>query len=221
VRILYPDSSVREYGGAAATTTNNRMELQGAIAALQVISAAPQATIYTDSRYVIDGLTKWIHNWRRRDWQTTAATPVKNRDLWTVLERLHHPGIRWRHVRGHSGDPNNERVDHIARLFAQGALPQLFCGPRGAPQDPVATTPPDHVATTTAAANQQASRHRPARYASIVHGTLAIDADWHACASRVRGVSGALYKKVYSAAELAEFCAKNGIVPPPGAWEGG
>jgi ribonuclease HI len=219
VRILYPDGSVRECGGATAATTNNRMELQGAIDALQVISAAPQATIYTDSRYVIDGLTKWIHNWRRRGWQTTAHTPVKNRDLWLVLYHLNHPGIRWQHVRGHSGDPNNERVDTIARLFAQGAQPQLFCGPRGASQDPVSLAPPDHP--TPSATNQQASRHRPARYVSIVHGTVAIDADWDTCASRVRGVSGAFYKKVHSAAELAEFCAKHGTVPPPGAWECG
>jgi ribonuclease HI len=219
VRILYPDGLVQEYGGAAAATTNNRMELQGAIEALKIIGTATPATIYTDSRYVIDGLTKWIHNWRRRGWQTTAATPVKNSDLWMMLERLHHPGLRWRHVRGHSGDAHNERVDTIARLFAQGAPPPLFRGPRGAPQDPVTMAAPDHP--TTSATNQQTSRYRPVRYVSIVYGTVAVDADWHACVSRVRGVSGALYKKVHSAAELAEFCAKHGAVPPPGAWEGG
>jgi ribonuclease HI len=222
VRILYPDGLVREYGGAAAATTNNRMELQGAIEALKMLGAAPQATIHTDSRYVIDGLTRWIHSWRRRGWQTTAHTPVKNRDLWLVLDRLQHAGIRWRHVRGHSGNPNNERVDTIARLFARGTPPQLFCGPGGVPPDPVTTMPPDQATATTGVANQPASRHhRAARYASIVHGTLAIDEDWHTCAGRVRGVSGALYKKVHSAVELAEFCAKHGIIPPPGAWEGG
>ena len=79
MRILYPEGQVREYGGAAVMTTNNRMELQAAIEALQIVGACPEATIVTDSRYVIDGLTRWIHNWRRRGWTTTTNTPVKNR----------------------------------------------------------------------------------------------------------------------------------------------
>ena len=109
VRILSPDGFVQELGGAVGTTTNNRMELQAAIEALKAIGSYPvEATIFTDSRYVIDGLTKWIQNWRRRGWKTIANTPVKDRALWIVLDRLNHPGIRWQHVRGHSGEPNDE-----------------------------------------------------------------------------------------------------------------
>jgi ribonuclease HI len=196
------------------------MELQGAIEALQLLGASQEATIYTDSRYVIDGLTKWIHGWRRRGWLTTAETPVKNRQLWLALDRLNHAGIRWQHVRGHSGDPNNERVDTIARLFAQGVQPQLFCGQRGSPHDPVMVALPGNPTPPTLASNRQASRQRPARYVSIVQGAVALDTDWATCASRVRGVPGALYKKVHSAEELVEFCAKHGVTPPLPGWEG-
>ena len=153
VRILHADGTVCELGGRAAATTNNRMELQAAIAALQVLHTSPQVVICTDSRYVIDGLTKWLPAWRRRGWVTSTNTPVKNRDLWTTLEGLHHPGVRWQHVYGHRGDPNNERVDTIARACAAGTCPPLFCGQSGAPDDPVvvptATTLPTPSASKT------------------------------------------------------------------------
>jgi ribonuclease HI len=236
VRILYPDGSVREYGGAAAATTNNRMELQAAIEALKVLATCPEATVVTDSRYVIDGLTRWIHNWRRRGWTTLAHTPVKNRGLWMTLDRLNHPHIVWQHVRGHSGDPNNERVDAIARAFARGTATPLFCGQSGAPGDPVVTpsgnaspviplpTLSERSASSPGAtASAQGSRAAlpKARYISIVHGVVALDDEWAACAARVRGASGARYKKVRTAEELASFCAEHGVAPPQLDCEGG
>lgn len=222
VRIVYPDGQVCELGGRAAATTNNRMELQAAIEALQVVRTHPRVAIFTDSRYVIDGLTKWLNAWRRRGWVTTSNTPVKNRDLWMTLERLSHPGVRWQHVYGHSGDPNNERVDQIARACATGTCPPLFCGQVGAPDDPVVV--PAATALPTPPVSQPPARSRrparapgPVRYASIVHGTVAIDTDWPTCAARVRGVSGARYRKVRTPEELAAFCAAHGVEPPPGA----
>jgi ribonuclease HI len=191
------------------------MELQAAIGALKAIRVYPRATIVTDSRYVIDGLTKWLANWRRRNWMTTSNTPVKNRHLWMTLERLNHAGIRWRYVRGHAGDPNNERVDCLARAFARGDTPELFCGKAGSLSDPVAlwssqgARHPQH----TIPQDRKTSRDK-ARYISIVQGTVALDDDWESCAARVRGVSGARYKKVRSPEEVAAFCAAHGVDPP-------
>ena len=221
VRILYADGTVCELGGRAAATTNNRMELQGAIAALQVLHTSPQVAIFTDSRYVIDGLTKWLPAWRRRGWVTSTNTPVKNRDLWMTLERLNHSGVRWQHVYGHRGDPNNERADHIARAYAAGTCPALFCGQAGAPDDPVggptATVPPAPLVSETTAKSQGLTlAPGPVRYASIVQGIVAIDTNWAACAARVRGVSGARYRKVRTPEEFAAFCAAYGVEPPPG-----
>jgi ribonuclease HI len=219
-RILYPDGTVHELCGMAAATTNNRMELQAAIAALQHLHSFPQVTIFTDSRYLIDGLTRWLPAWRRRDWHTATNTPVKNRDLWITLERLGHAGVAWQHVRGHSGDPNNERVDTIARACAAGTCPPLFCGQAGAPADPVIAsasawpTPPDAAFPPADSGLIQPSR--PVRYISIVHGNVAIDTEWAACAARVRGVPGARYRKVRTPEELAAFCAAHGVEPPHG-----
>ena len=201
LRLLYADGGVAEFGAAAPNTTNNQMELQAAIEALAHLGKAPQATVYTDSRYVIDGLTKWLPNWRRRGWITSTGSAVKNRDLWQELARLAHPKVRWRHVRGHSGDPNNERVDDIARGFASGQTPRLYCGPAGAPDDPVQ---PGSATVSFA----------KSRYVSIIRGDVAIDDNWPACEARVRGVSGAKFKKVRSAEELAAFCAQHGVAAP-------
>lgn len=106
----------RELVGGEAQTTNNRMELMAAISALETLSEPCTVTLFTDSQYVRQGITEWMPNWLRRHWKTSGGDQVKNRDLW---ERLHAATTRhridWRWVKGHSGDPDNERVDTLAR----------------------------------------------------------------------------------------------------------
>jgi ribonuclease HI len=106
----------RELVGGEAATTNNRMELMAAIAGLETLSEACDVILYTDSQYVRQGITEWMPSWVRRGWKTAGGDPVKNRELW---ERLHAAAqrhvIQWRWVKGHSGDPDNERVDTLAR----------------------------------------------------------------------------------------------------------
>ena len=106
----------RELSGGEALTTNNRMELMGAIMALEALSEPCRIVLHTDSQYVRQGITEWMANWVRRNWKTAGGDPVKNRDLW---ERLHAANQRhkvdWRWVKGHSGNPDNERVDVLAR----------------------------------------------------------------------------------------------------------
>lgn len=110
----------RELSGGESMTTNNRMELMAAIMALETLNEPCQVVLHTDSQYVRQGITEWINNWARRGWKTAAGEPVKNRDLW---ERLHaaaqRHNIEWKWVKGHSGDPDNERVDVLARSQAQ------------------------------------------------------------------------------------------------------
>ena len=106
----------RELAGGEQLTTNNRMELMAAIMGLETLTEACVVTLFTDSQYVRQGITEWMPNWVRRKWKTAGGDPVKNRDLW---ERLHAAAQRhridWRWVKGHSGDPDNERVDGLAR----------------------------------------------------------------------------------------------------------
>ena len=118
--VLRHQGRERELSGGEAPTTNNRMELMAAIMALEALTEPCQITLQTDSQYVRQGITEWMANWVRRNWKTAGGDPVKNRDLW---ERLHAAKqthkIEWRWVKGHSGDPDNERVDQMAREAAE------------------------------------------------------------------------------------------------------
>ncbi|QPH53482.1 ribonuclease HI [Pontivivens ytuae] len=106
----------RELKGGEAQTTNNRMELMAAITALETLGRAADITVVTDSAYVKDGLTKWIHGWKRNGWKTAAKKPVKNEDLWKRLDaaQARHK-VSWEWVKGHAGHPENERADELAR----------------------------------------------------------------------------------------------------------
>lgn len=129
--IIKRNGKVEEMGGREEYTTNNRMELTAAIEALQEISA-PNAEIqvYSDSRYVIDGITKWIHGWQKNGWKTKDRKNVLNRDLWEMLDKLvTGKKVKWKYVAGHTGHPENERCDEIALMFAMG-LPIKLNDPR-------------------------------------------------------------------------------------------
>lgn len=123
VVVYFDNGTVQELGGGAPETTNNRMEMQAAIAALDFFNNSGQSQVialYTDSEYVKNGITKWLPGWKKKGWKTSTGKPVLNQDLWEQLDQLDSPKVEWRYVRGHSGDPGNERCDVIARSFAQG-----------------------------------------------------------------------------------------------------
>ena len=106
----------RELKGGEADTTNNRMELTAAIEALTSLTRRTTITIVTDSSYVKDGLTKWIHGWKRNGWKTVAKKPVKNEDLWRALDdAVAEHDVSWEWVKGHAGHEENERADKLAR----------------------------------------------------------------------------------------------------------
>lgn len=109
----------KELWGGEALTTNNRMELTAVIEALAAVKHHSQVVIYTDSQYVRQGITEWIHNWKRRGWRTADNKPVKNIDLWQRLDALaaSHK-VDWHWVKGHAGDPGNERADALANRGA-------------------------------------------------------------------------------------------------------
>ena len=142
--LRFEDGTVRELGGADPATTNNRMELTAALALMETLRDLPRhpsLVLRTDSRYLIDGLGKWMPAWKRKGWRTAAGAPVLNRDLWEQLDRARLADLRLVHVRGHSGDPDNDRCDAIAVAFSRGQRPQLAAGaPAGAP--PVAVVAP-------------------------------------------------------------------------------
>ncbi len=112
----------KELSGGALETTNNRMEMMAAIAALEALKRPARVRLHTDSTYLKDGITKWIHAWKKRGWKTASKKPVKNQDLWRRLEAALEPHqVEWFWVKGHAGHPENERADELARA-AIGAL---------------------------------------------------------------------------------------------------
>jgi ribonuclease HI len=107
----------KELHGSDPSTTNNRMELMAAIQALEALNRPVQVKLYTDSKYLLDGITKWVTGWQRNGWMTSAKQPVKNVDLWQRLVKAMAPHqVTWLWVKGHNGDPGNERADELARL---------------------------------------------------------------------------------------------------------
>ncbi len=120
---LSSSGSEKELFGGAALTTNNRMELTAVIEALKTLKRTCNVVVFTDSQYVRQGITEWIHGWKLRGWKTADKKAVKNVDLWQQLDSLralHH--IEWRWVKGHAGDPGNERADALANRGAAAAV---------------------------------------------------------------------------------------------------
>jgi len=132
--LRFEDGSVHEFGGADPATTNNRMELTAALALLEALKALPRhpdLAIRTDSKYLIDGFSKWIQGWKRKGWRTASGSPVLNRDLWELLDQARLADVPLIHVKGHSGDPDNDRCDVIAVAFSKGQMPSLAAGEVG------------------------------------------------------------------------------------------
>ena len=142
--LRFEDGSVEEFGGHAPATTNNRMELQAALKVLQRLKQLPlhpDLTLRTDSKYLIDGLGSWIKGWKRKGWKTAAGKPVLNQDLWKALDQARLDAVPLAYVKGHSGDPDNERVDRIAVAYSHGREPDLASA--SSPQAPPKDTPED------------------------------------------------------------------------------
>jgi ribonuclease HI len=215
--VVTPDDRVRELGGGAPHTTNNRMELCGPIEALRYLRQAPgRIAIYADSTYVIRGIREWIKGWRRRGWKTVEGNDVLNRDLWETLSQLVEErgakGIEWHYVRGHTGIPGNERVDEIADTYALGDSPGLYEGPLRDYPCEVLEIPAD----TAVPQNAGAIRGKKAAaysYVSVVGGVPMRHATWAECERRVNGRSGALFKKATSAENEAAILRAWGFEP--------
>lgn len=115
--VLQYKGNAKELYGGEANTTNNRMELTATIKALEALSKPCSIQIYSDSKYVLQGITEWMVNWKKRGWKTASKAPVKNEDLWRRLDAVTESHqIEWKWVKGHSGDTGNDRADELANL---------------------------------------------------------------------------------------------------------
>ena len=220
VIVVTPDGTVAELGGGSPHTTNNKMELSGVIAALEYVAVRPgPVAIYTDSTYVIQGITQWVWGWRTRGWKTAQGGDVLNRDLWERLSSLVSArgpkGIDWRWVRGHVGTPGNERVDEIAVAFALQKPANLYEGPLEGYAHEVLDVPEETAVPKRSAASASGAKSKAAAYSylSVVDGLPMRHATWAECESRVKGRSGARFKKSASAADEVAILRGWGIDP--------
>lgn len=188
--LWFSHGKVKELGGREEHTTNNRMELQAAIESLEyALSAAELVTLYTDSSYLINGITKWVHGWQRNGWITGAKEPVLNKELWEELVAIAGKmEITWKHTPGHVGIPGNERVDEIANSLARGEEVELYEG--DADSYGIDLSPETHVGASTS--------KKPYSYLSLIDGKVEKHASWAECEARVKGVAGAKFKKAMS-----------------------
>lgn len=203
-----PDGHVTELGGAAAHTTNNQMELTGPIEVVSRLRARPEKiAIHTDSTYVIRGIREWIWAWRRRGWKTAGGTDVLNRELWERLAAAvaarAKDTIEWHYVRGHAGIPGNERADEIANAFALGRPLDLYDGPLLRYPLPILDVPDDTSLPKRAAGSTSTGKTKaaPHSYLSVVDGQPMRHATWAECERRVKGRSGARFKKAATPAD--------------------
>lgn len=214
--LVFPQGEVQELGGGNPSTTNNRMELVGPIRALASLDEAPTPVIYlyTDSTYVIRGITQWVWGWKKRGWKNAEGAEVSNRDLWEELARhvirLKPAKIEWKYVRGHTGVPGNERCDAISVAFAKGKRIQLYQGPLLQYGIAIHDLPEDQPLPEMKSYEKKPPAHS---YLSIHGGTVMRHKTWAECERRVKGQSGAKFKKAMSERDEGEILKAWGLNP--------
>jgi len=205
--IVVAHSKVTELGGSEKNTTNNRMELAAAIAGLSFVSSHNLVTVHTDSSYIIDGITKWIRGWKRRDWITKENKEVLNRDLWEELDLLvdrKDVNVSWKYVSGHVGIPGNERCDEIATSFARGETPSLYKGSLSHYGIDVLNVTADAVKQVAKTKAKSHSKTKAYSYLSMIDGKVERHVTWTECENRVKG-KNAKFKKAVSADDEKEI----------------
>ena len=190
--IVFDGEVVREIGGNEKETTNNRMEMMAVIEALKIVEDGTEVNVFTDSAYLINGITKWVWAWQKNDWKTKAKEDVSNVDLWQELVKVSQgKSIKWNRISGHSGVPANERCDVIATSFADGKKIDLFHSKKDGYKIDLSVT----LGTEKAIKSKSNKKSVAYSYVSKVGGEINIDKTWTECEARVKGKSGARFKK--------------------------
>ncbi len=211
--IWYSGGVVKELGGKHEHTTNNRMELLGAIEALNYVSdSADSVHVFTDSNYLVNGITKWVHGWQKNGWLTGSKEPVLNKELWEELFFLTKKmKTMWSHLPAHVGIPPNERVDEIAQGMSRGLEVNLYEG--GYEDYGINLVPPskESIKNTRLARSKKSKSSKAYSYLSVVGGKAKRHLSWEDCKKRVLGVKGARYKKSFSAESEKEILKSWGV----------
>ncbi len=188
---------VLEIGGREEKTTNNRMEIRAAIGGLAKTDVSEEVKIYTDSSYLINGITKWIKGWKRNGWLTKVKEEVLNKDLWMELDALvKDRTVVWKYVGGHVGIAGNERCDVIATTLADKKEVKFFKGSLTSYHIPdILNIKEDVKLLSNKKSKSSHSKAKAYSYVSLVDGQVKMHQTWPDCEKRVKGVGGARFKK--------------------------
>ncbi len=209
--IIVDSKSVTELGQHFSQTTNNRMEMQAVISALQFcldrFDSVVTLRIFTDSVYVIRGSTQWLFGWKKRGWQTAQGLEVTNQDLWQTMDQLLQQiskkfslKIKWSFIRGHKGIAGNERCDEIGVAFSKRNSIELYTGPASTYHFDVSVVPAEEPLPEMKGA-ATSSEKKETWYLSLINNQVAKYNIWKDCEAAVKGRPGVKFKKVTSLAE--------------------
>lgn len=201
---------VREIGGREEYTTNNRMELQAVIHALSIIPNSEfLIQVFSDSSYVINGITKWVFGWQKNGWKTATKKEVENRDLWEALAELTRgKQIEWKQVGGHVGVVGNERCDEIATAFADNENVELYSGVfDNYDIKNILDIQENSFAKVAKDSSRNHSKAKAYSYVSMIDGKIEIHKTWGECEERVKGKK-AKYKKAVSSEDEAQIISQ-------------
>ncbi|USN89206.1 MAG: ribonuclease HI [Candidatus Nomurabacteria bacterium] len=202
---------VREYGEGKALTTNNEMELQAVVAALATLEdEVKKVTIYTDSKYVVEGATGWVFGWMRNGWKTKTGGDVLHQAIWQELvSLLKKVEVNWQKVPGHVGIIGNERADTIASDFGAGKPVSLYSGSKAGYEHDVDNVSYDKEKAAERSKARERSAAKAYSYVSMVDGKIETHKTWTECEARVKGKKGVRFKKALSPEEetavIADF----------------
>lgn len=225
-----PEGWVQEGAGHMPATTNNRMELLSAVEALRLILESEKPTqkvlLFSDSVYVIRGVTQWVFGWRRNGWKTSQGEEVSNRDLWEDFYTLvHNSGLKieFRYVKGHAGIPGNERCDELAVQCSQRSTVQLYSGNKDNYHFDIDELPPEMPIPEMRSQSLNSGSKEKVNYISLINGKVYRDSSWSLCEARVKGRPGVKFKKVKSLQEEKSVLESWGVssshaVEGDGSW---
>ena len=207
--VVYPPlDEVVELGGGKPKTTNNEMELSAIVSAFAYIASnSSSVKVFTDSKYAINGITKWVENWKKNDWMTQDKKPVSHKELWETLSNLiaDRTGVvEWIHLPGHSGVIGNEQADKIATQFADGKNYELYRGNLAGYGIDILNIDIDQIKLKQKKDREKRATGKAYSYLSVVDGELEKHETWAECEARVKGKK-AQFKKSLSPEHEAEI----------------
>ncbi len=207
--IIIEGTNIEEIGDGETRTTNNRMEISAALYAIKKTPVGSKIRLFTDSGYLINGITKWIHGWLKNNWKTSDKKDVLNKDLWQKLfDVVEDREIEWFQVKGHAGIPGNNRADEIATGFGQGEKVILFKGDLRNYEINVSEPTKQEMSETS---DRERRNTRAYSYISLVNGELVKHSTWSECEARVKGKEGAKFRKTISAEDELEIMRSWGV----------